>query len=422
MSVHAGTILTVGGANVLDRLQSAGLGDVRLPIETIREVGNELVVDKIPGEADFTFTMECYTSTSEMLAFLTGKVGAAASGSPPGGSDPDGTKYRWEDTQTVNIVSPWKDPTTGSAGTVEAGHIVPGYFPTRVRYRFGVTDNATQESELSGGSFYYASHAPVENYANGTGAVLAFTTADPVVGHRKGGGTGTEIRYVFGVIVGQKLMIEGVDYTVSGGSIAAPAAVTITFVTPPPTGVGNVRFAYFTNAAKAYPQSSHAAAAVVPGAVRGRNIRVFLGSGGARQRIASVQSIELEATTESEVEREMGSDEIVGRTINGRDANGTLTVRSRDADSFLALLSKVTGYSTTEVFGYFNQGYTVPVEIQIVNPKDNAQVMKTLVVVDGVFQPPGTPARVNTPTDFGLQFSSQNGTFFEVKGAWDGSV
>jgi hypothetical protein len=422
MSVHAGTILTVGGANVLDRLQSAGLGDVRLPIETIREVGNELVVDKIPGEADFTFTMECYTSTSEMMAFLTGKIGAQASGSAPGASDPAGTKYRWEDTQIVNVVSPWKDPTTGSAGVIEAGHIVPGYFPTRVRYRFGVTDNSTQESELSGGSFYYSSNAPVENFANGTGSLAAFTTADVAVGHRKGGGAGTEFRFVFGVIVGQKLMIEGVDYTVSGGSITTPAAVTITFTTPPPTGVGNVRFCYFTTAAKAYPQATHADAAIVPGAVRGRNIRIYLGSGGARQRIASVQSIELEATTESEVEREMGSDEIVGRTINGRDCNGTVTVRSRDADSFIALLSKVTGYNAAEVFGYFNQGYTLPIEIAIVNPKDNAQVLKTLVVTDGVFQPPGTPARVNTPTDFGLQFSSQNGTFFEVKGAWDGSV
>jgi hypothetical protein len=47
MSVHAGDILTVGGNNVIDRIQSAGLGDVRLPIETIREVGNREVVDKV---------------------------------------------------------------------------------------------------------------------------------------------------------------------------------------------------------------------------------------------------------------------------------------------------------------------------------------------------------------------------------------
>jgi hypothetical protein len=417
MSVHAGTILTVGGANVIDRLQSAGLGDVRLPIETIREVGNELVVDKIPGEADFTFGMESLNVSTEMMAFLTGKVGAQASGSAPGAADAAGTKYRWEDCQIVNVVSPWKDASTGSAGTIQAGHIIPGYYPTRLRYRFGVTENAVQEVELAGGSFYYAAHAPVEEFA--AAGSTTYVTSDVAVGHRKGGGTATEYRFVFGVIVGDTLQIEGVDYTVSGGDIDTPAAVTITFTTAPTEAV---RFAYFTSAAKAYPKTVHADAVTVPGAVRGRNIRVYLGSGGARQRIASVQGVELEATVESEVEREMGSDEIVGRTINGTDTTGTVTVRSRDSDAFIALLSKVTGYATDEVFGYFNQGYTVPVEIQIVNPKNNAEILKTIVVHDGVFQPPGTPARVNTPTDFALRFDAQSGTFFEVKGSWDGSI
>src|SRR3954464_14800740 len=115
MSVHAGTIIHVGGANVIDRIQSAGLGDVRLPIETIREVGNELVVDKVPGEPDFTFTMQSLDVSTELMAFLTGKVGARGSANPPGGSDPVGTEYKWEDCEFVSIASPWKDPTTGSA-------------------------------------------------------------------------------------------------------------------------------------------------------------------------------------------------------------------------------------------------------------------------------------------------------------------
>src|SRR3954470_10563365 len=117
MSVHAGTILTVGRNNVIDRIQSAGLGDTNITVDTIREVGNYLVVDKIPGEPDFTFTMESLDVTTDLMAFLTGKVGAQASGSPPGGTDPAGTSYRWEDTRTVNIVSPWKNPSTSSAGT-----------------------------------------------------------------------------------------------------------------------------------------------------------------------------------------------------------------------------------------------------------------------------------------------------------------
>jgi hypothetical protein len=343
MSVHAGSILTVGGNNVIDRIQSAGLGDVRLPIETIREVGNRLVVDKIPTEPDFTFTMESLDVSTDVMAWLTGSVGAVASGSAPGAGDAVGTEYKWEDCVPVNVVSPWKDPTTGSGGVIEAGHLIPAYYPTRMRYRFGVTDFATQEVELGGGTFYYASEAPREEYGTGVnGTKAAFTTSDPTVQHRIGG--------------------------------------------------------------------------VKPGAVRGRNIHVYVGSGGARQRIASVQSFELEATVDSEVEREMGSEEPTGRIINGTDCTGTIVIRSRDAQSFIDLLSKVTGVAAGEVFGYFNQS-SLPVEVQIQNPKDPGTILKTLFVADGIFQPPGTPARVNTPTDFSIRFDSRNGTFAEFKGA-----
>jgi hypothetical protein len=75
MSIRAGSILTVAGRNVVDRLQSAGLGDARIPIETIREIGNDLVVDKVPGEADFTFTMEGLDTSVELMALLHGKIG-----------------------------------------------------------------------------------------------------------------------------------------------------------------------------------------------------------------------------------------------------------------------------------------------------------------------------------------------------------
>jgi hypothetical protein len=237
-------------------------------------------------------------------------------------------------------------------------------------------------------------------------------TANPTVQHRIGGAGGSTFRNVFGVIVGEKLMIEGADYTVTGGN-GTPATITLAVT---PTAGTQVRYCYFTSAAKAYPQTVHAATLVKPGAVRGRNIVVYIGAGGQRQRISSVQTVELEATVETEVEREMGSEEPVGRTINGTDTTGTLTVRSKDADAFLALLSKVTGVATNEVFGYLNLN-SLPLEIAIQNPKDPGTTLKTLYVKDAIFSMPGTPARVNAPTDFAIRFDSKDGTFSEYKGA-----
>jgi hypothetical protein len=411
MSVHAGSILHLGSQTVIDRIQSAGLGDVRLPIETIREVGNREVVDKVPQEPDFTFTMESLDVSTDLMAFLTGQpVTGSGSAIAPGAVDPPGTSYDWLDCKFVNIVSPWKDPNTGSAGVVEAGHLIPGYYPTRLRYRFGVTDNATQEVELGGGSFFYAEFAPFEQQETGDGSTTVYTTDDPAIHYRRGGGTGTTFRSIFGVLVDGQLQTEGVDYTVSGGAADPGAVATLTFEEAPDNGA-DIRFCYFTSAAQSFPQTVHASVVVKPGAVRGRNIKVLIEG----SRIGGIQSAELEATVDGEVERELGTEDIVGRVVNGTDANGSLTIRSKDKDAFFDVLATVTGVSRDEVFGWFNDN-TVDLQIKIENPRNPGVIIKTIRIEDAKFQPPGTPARVNTATDFAVNFESLNGTFKEYKG------
>lgn len=415
MSVHAGTIIHVGGRGTLDRLQSAGLGDVRVPVETIREVGNYEIVDKIPGEPDFTFSLESWDVTTELEAFLTGQAGSSslASGGAADIDDAPGTEYKWSDCGFVNIISPWKDQVTASAGAIGAGHIVPGFYPTRIRYRFGVTDSAAQEVELSGGSFYYAKTAPVEEFFTGDGADETFQTAEIPRRYRKGGATGTEFKWLFGVIVDGILMTQGVDYTVTG---ADGSQKTVDFVTAPRNGA-RIRIAYFTESAKAYPQSVHASTIVKPGAVRGRNILIRLHlAGNVVAQVGGVQSTELEATVEGEVEREFGNEEPTGRTINGRDCNGSVTVRSKDFNAFIRLLSQVTGVAENEVFGFINLE-SVGLEIQIQNPKNTGEILKTLWVDDAIFQTPGTDARVNQPTDFAFRWESRSGDFSVFKGA-----
>ena len=417
MSVHAGSILHVGGNNVIDRIQSAGLGDARVPREVIREVGNREVVDKVPGDPDFTFTLESFDVSTELEAWLSGKLGTDPLDptKAPGATDPDGTAYSWLDCKYVNIVSPWKDPNTGAAGNVEAGHLVPGYYPTRVRYRFGVTDNSTQEVELAGGSYYYAQHAPVEDLASGDGALTDFDTADDAVAYRRGGAGGTTFKWVFGVLVNGVLQVEGLDYVQTGPAAATPGPATVSFLVAPANGA-DVRFVYFTTAARAFPQAVNASAIVKPAAVRGRNICVYLGDAGARAKLGGVQSFELEATVDGEVEREFCNEEAIGRTINGRDCTGEVVVRSRNANAFFQLLSKVTGVAQSEVIGFLNQN-SVPLTVEIQNPKNPAQVLKTLRVDDAIFDVPGTPARVNAPTDFSLRWESRSGDYRAIKGA-----
>jgi len=415
MSVHAGTIIHVGGNNVIDRIQSAGLGDVRVTNDVIREVGNELIVDKVPQDPSFTFTLESFDVSAELEAFITGQHAGTGSAADPATAAADGTAYKWSDCEFVNVASPWKDPATGSAGVVTSGHLVPGFYPTRMRYQFGVSDSASQTVELAGGAFYYADGAPVEQFATGDASTTAFVTADAAIPYRIGGAEGSSFKSIFGVIVGGILQTEGVDYTQSPSNSASPAVATVTFTTAPANGA-DIRFCYFTTAAKSYPQAVHASTVTKPGAVRGRNICVFLGSGASRQKLGGVQSFELEATVEGDFEREFCNTEVVGYTINGRDCTGSVTVRAKNSDAFLDVLSKVTGVAKTEVIGWLNQ-HSLPLEVQIQNPKNPAQVLKTLYVDDAIFQPPGTPARVNTPTDFQFGWESRTGDFTVYKGA-----
>jgi hypothetical protein len=421
MSVHAGTILTVAGRTVLQRVQSSGLGNVNIPKDTIREVGNELVVDKVPQEPDFTFSLETLDVSCDIEAMLQGKRGDGGAGGSNGASsgDADGTEYPWETAQPLNIASPWKDHATGSAGHVAAGHLIPGYYPTSIAYRFGVTDNAQTTVELGGGSFYYGEFAPVEEQQVVAGG--AVTSADPAIQYRKGGAGGTTFRSVFGVIADGKMLIEGYDYTVAGGGAAPGAPVTLTFT--PESGIANgdtVRLAYFTSASRDYPQPVHRSALVLPGAVRGRHICISISpvtGAEAWRQIHNAQSASLTATFDTAVERELCNEDAVGRTINGVDTNGDMVVRSRDFDAFFELLREITGINVDEeVVGFINQN-PLKLKIEIKDPRNPGNTIKTLYVKDAIFDIPGTPARVNTPTDFSLAWSAQSGTYSAFKGA-----
>lgn len=406
MSIRAGDILHVGGQNVIDRIQQAGLPNATVPTEAIHEVGNVNVVDNIPTEPDFTFQMQSLNVGTELMAFLTGQSGGQASGAFPGAADPDGTEYAWADCAFVNIASPWKDPASGSAGKVEAGYLIPGYYPTKYSLSFGVTDNAQQTVELSGGSYYFAKFAPLEEKFTASGS-KNFVSTHATVKHRKGGGESEALRQVFGVLVDGVLQTEGEDFEVSGGS-GSPA--TVEFTEAPVTGA-DVRFAYFTTAAQAYPQSVHASTQVLPGAVRGRNIVIVVDG----EKVGGGQTFTMDASVEGEVERELGTEDIISYVVKAFACSGTFTVRPKDKDAFFALMTKLTGVSGTEVYGWFND-HTVKLDVQIQNPKNPAKLLKTVRIGDAKFQPPGENAQVNSPTDFAIAYSSVEGLFSEFKG------
>lgn len=414
MTILAGTILHVGGNNIIDRLQSAGLSNTKMPLEAIREVGSVNIVDKVPGEPDFTFTMESFDVSTEIEAWLTGAVGDGTVAGAPGAADPAGTQYAIDGvhTQFVNITSPWRDPLS-SAGTITAGHIIPGYFPTKVSYKYGVKDNASESVDLQGSTFYYNENPPVEKYFTGNGSTVTFTTSEATVPYREYGVGGTKFRSIFGVIVNGVLMTKDVDYTTTPTD-GSTGVASIVFGTAPPAAAV-IKCCYFTTATKSYPKALNASAVVKPAAVRGRNVCVFLGSGGAAAQLGAVQSATVEYMCKGQVERELCSYEITGYTVLETDVTGQIVIRARDKDQLFAILSKITGISRSEVIGWLNIN-PIPMSIKIQNPKTPAVILKTLYVSDAMFDMPDGSVKVNTAMDFTLDFESQTGTFAVYKG------
>ena len=420
MTVKAGDIVTVAGQTVLQRLQTQGLTNAKVPVNTIREIGNGLVVDKVLGEPDFTFTLESLAVDCSIEAILHGEVSTGTTpGTGAGQSDAPGTEYKWETSQAVNICSPWKKQ-GDTGGAVDSGHLIPGYFPQKIGYKFGVTENASQTVELRGGEFYYGNGlAPVEDVFTGDDATKAFVTANHAIRYRRGGVLGTTYKEVLGVLVNGVWQNEGQDFTVTGGGpVSTEIAATVTFVTAPGTGA-SVRIAYFTSAAQAYPDTVKESSLVLPGAVRGRNICVSVASGGADtwHRLYGIQTAALDASFELAPERELCNDEIVGFTVNGTDCTGTITMHAKNKDAFFSFLKQITGIDTTqEVVGYMNQN-PLKLKIEITDPRNPGTVLKTLYVPDAVFDIPATPARVNAVVDFSLTFESLIGTFSAFRGA-----
>lgn len=415
MAIRGGQILHLGGsATIIDRLQSVG-ADINIGSDTIREVGNYLNVDKVKQDPEVTFNMETFDVSTEAEALLSNKLDES-------NADPDGTEYLFSEMGALNIISPWKDEATGSAGVVDGGVVLPGYFCTRASYRFGVDDNAGVTFELSGSNQYLARFVPVNERFTGNGTTPSCATSASAVLHRVGGYDSGEMKYVLGVVKNGQVLVEGADFTVTPTTGGPSEVATITFDTAPASN-DKVEFAYFASATTAsFPQTVHPDTIVKPGAVRGRDIKAYIhlpASGyeaSGRVRLPGIQSVTAEASKETTLEREMGTLIPIGRTVESTDVTGDLGVHPAGQTAFFKLMRQITGVDAVEVIGILND-FPVGLEIEILNPKDRSEVLKTLFVEDAKFQVPGTPAQAGAVVDFTISWESAEGELKVYKGS-----
>lgn len=402
MAVKAGQIIHVGNGNVLiDRIQTAGPGQLNIPTERIRELGNDKSVAVVRDIPDLQFSLNSFDVSTEIEQLLCG-----VSSIPGGGLD-------LATCVPLDVASQFKagllatDPTL-----VTASVALPFLYAESVSYRFGIRDNASQQISLRGDSIYYNPGPAFVQSVAGTGtAGQTVVTSHPAFAAAQADG-----RRVLSVEAGDQRLTFGVDYTESYGAVTGGAAVTTVTLTAAVPADKNVRIVYSSPFAVNYDQSVHPDTAVKPAAVKGRDIEVYVGGydpadipGSQVNKAKSVQSVQLDWRVTLDKDEEFGNRYSIAQDFDIPDVTGTVSIKPRDIDSLMATIRQITGNTDVHKSMGPDTAVELPLDVVIKHP-DTGAVLKRLHVDDARFSVPGFTGQVQQKTTVDLPMTSDSGS------------
>jgi hypothetical protein len=401
MAVKGGQILHVGRQFVVDRIQTAGPGNLGIPEERIAELGNYETVATIRDIPDITFDLESLDMSTEIEAILTGVDAAVA-------AMPAGTEFDFSDAKPLDIISPFKGQ--GNSFTIVAGVALPHLTLESAAYRFGLRQNSTQAFTLRGDSIFYIPGTPYYEQFTvpGVAGEGPYTFGETAIRHVSQGedlfALSIRLRFADGTT---RRLFRGSDFTNTAAGFtlaAAPAAGTI------------IEVVYGSLTSADYPQTVHQDATVKPATVRGKDINVYVGpQGGPLVRWPSVQGADVNWRVNLDTDEEFGNPQAVSKDYDTAEVNGTITIRPQTVQELFARIAEVTSTPADEIAGVFTSEL-LEVEIQVNHPETGAR-LKTLLVDDARFQPPAIQGRVNTKTETGFPFASDGGKLLVYAGA-----
>lgn len=402
MAVKAAQILHTVNGFVIDRAQNIGPGDLTIDEEKIYEVGNFQSVGTVRGDADLTFTIESLDVSTEIEALLTAEDPSATVA---------GDEFDLREHVPINAISPFKQ--SGSSFDINTGILVPYLTLESATYSFGVEDNATQTFSLRGDNMQWVNGSPMsQTFTVTPGASQAYTLDETALLYEESG----DQLYVTGATAvnpttkAYRRLNYGDDYT--------NTATTLTILDDlDAAGFDQIHVVYGTAAAQSYPQSVHADTSVKPGAVRGRDIDILLGTDAATPvftRWRAVQSADINWSVTLDADREFGNPRVVSQDYDVPDVNGAVTMRARDAADLIAKIKEVTGV-TNDVIGPGDSA-TLPMEVRISHPDTGAR-LKTFYVPDAKFSLPGNQPAVQSKIETTFNWTSESGELLIYAGA-----
>jgi hypothetical protein len=400
MAVKSGQILHDVHGFVVDRIQSGGVDSLDIPEEKIYELGNFESVETVRDTPNLSFGVETLDTSTEFEALLTFIDPTTVS---------PGDEIDLNDHKPMDIIAPFK------AGqglfTVNRGLIIPYLTLESSTYRFALRQNSSQQHTLRGDSYFFADGAPYYQEFSGNGVTSQFNFDNPALPYRYGG----DVLYAVSVCVvfsdgTYRRLFFGEDYTNTNGhfNLLDPA-------TDAPAG-STLRCVYASAVTTSYPQSVHATAEEKPGAVRGRDIDVYIATADATtvfERWTSVQSFEVSRRVTLDADEEFGNPQYVAQDYDVPEVSGSITVKPRDNADLWDKVFQVADVTPGEIAGPLTS-VALPVELHI-NDDDGSR-LKTLYIPDARFKVPGVPGRVQTKMEVSFEWSSDGGTLLVYDG------
>lgn len=409
MAIKSGQILHQGNAFVLDRLQTAGPGNLNIPEEKIYELGNYQTVATVRDIPDLSFDMESLDVSVEVEALLTGQEETDIS---------DGEEIDFLNAVPIDVVSPFK--AAGNGFEIVRGVAIPYLTLESATYRFGVRQNSTQSFTLRGDGIYYVPGTPrYEEFALTAGAGETYNFADTAIQYTESGDTIYALSACVKSVSGEykRLFIEQ-DYTNTNSSITLVEDWDA-------EGYDTLHVVYGTAAATSYTQSGnnpngnviHEGTSVKPAAVRGKDIDVYISDGAATPtmvRWTGVQSVEVTRSVNLDVDEELGNFHQVGSDYDVAEVNGTITLKPLDPEDYFDKVAQIANVATNVIAGP-HSSQDLEVEIRVADP-DTGDVLKTLYIEDARFTLPSYSGQVQQKLEVPFAFSSDGGNLKIIKG------
>lgn len=411
MAIKAGQILHDINGYVIDRIQSAGPGNLNIPQEKIYELGNYNTVATIYDIPDLSFDLESFDMTTEFECVLTGEDPLTFS-STVGSNEID-----FADAVPIDVVSPFKS--RKGAYDIVKGIAVPYLTLERVTYRFGLRQNAAQTFTLRGDSIYYIPGQPYYQEFNNTG-VGPYNFTNTALVYSEGADNVHALCVTLYDSTTKAYKRCFFDSTATTGYYYSDTSSGFTLADDFSADYDTIRVVYGSATLGSYTQlgnnpSGHAVhvanVSVKPAAVRPKDIDVYVSDGAATPtwtRLTGVQSAELTRSVNLENDEEFGNAHYVSQEYDTADVSGSIGFKPTDPSDLMAKLYNITkGSDDGEIIG---PNLTLPVGLEIhVNHPDTGARLKTLYVEDARFSVPGMQGRVQQKLETSLAFSSDGG-------------